>query len=1179
MMICPNCGTENSTGRRFCGGCAAPLERQCPACGAANEPEMRFCGACAQPLNADSAAVQPASSRPEPPAAERRLVSVLFADLVDFTTLSESRDAEDVREILSRYFENCKRLIALYGGTVEKFIGDAVMAVWGAPVATEDDAERAVRAALDLIAAVSALGDEVGAPLRARAGVLTGEAAVTLGATGEGMVAGDLVNTASRIQTAAEPGSVYVGEATRRASERSVAYESVGEHSLKGKAEALPLWRALRVVSGVGGQLRSQGLEAPFVGRDRELRRIKELFHACADERRAHLVSITGIAGIGKSRLGWEFYKYFDGIVEQIWWHRGRCLAYGEGVAYWALADMVRGRCRIAEDEPAESAAQKLHETLREQLLDESERRFVEPRLAQLLGLGDADSSDRQDLFAAWRLFFERLSDSNPVVLLFEDLQWADGSLLDFIEYLLEWSRSHQLFVVTLARPELHERRPGWGAGQRNFTSIYLEPLPEDAMTELLAGLVPGLPDGLRAQILARAEGVPLYAVETVRMLLDRRALTRDGDVYRPTGDVETLEVPETLQALIAARLDGLSDTERRLLQVAAVLGKTFTRPSLASLSGLSEPELEPLLAALARKEILSLHADPRSPEHGQYGFLQDLVRRVAYDTLARRERKQLHLAAADLMSSSGVEEELAEVVASHLLAAFEVSPDADDADELQARAADALVRAGERAAALGAAAEAQRYFEQAARLVADDAARARLVARAGEMAYSASEPGAAQALLEEAHAAFATLGDERAMARVTSLLANIDFEAGHPPQAAARLERVIAALEQSEPDAVLAEIAGQLGRFLIFTGDHERAAPHLERALTLAEMLDLPETFVQALNSKSVLAMKHNRRREARILVEGALKVALENDLHAAALRAYNNLSVLLWSSDEWQANLANIDRALELARRVGHRSWEANFVAGSIGSLDVLGRWDEALARAAEADALAANEFARGLMLQAVRILAQRGSLQRARELLVRNASVSQSENRDFAGGYATMESALLRAEGNVSGALTAIERALALDLELTATGKLFLYEALEVAAALGDLERLRAQLARLDGLLPGQLTSSAKAYRARFRAYLPEADAEAEFRIAERLFEELEMPFLLAVTRLEAAERLLTDGRESDAEPLLAAAREAFELLGAAPWIERVARLGSPTLTRPDVPPAGLEPALPA
>jgi predicted ATPase/class 3 adenylate cyclase len=1159
-MVCAACGTENSAGRKFCGGCAAPLERLCPACGAANEPGMRFCGACARPLDGDVAATTPplALAGPAPTAAERRLVSVLFADLVGFTTLAESRDPEDVREILSRYFDSCKRLIALYGGTVEKFIGDAVMAVWGAPAATEDDAERAVRAALDLVTAVSALGDELGSPLHARAGVLTGEAAVTLGVRGEGMVAGDLVNTAARIQSAAEPGSVYVGESTRRASERSIAYEPAGEHSLKGKAEPLPLWRALRVVSGVGGQLRSQGLEAPFVGRDRELRRIKDLYHASADERRAHLVSVTGIAGIGKSRLGWEFYKYFDGIVEQIWWHRGRCLAYGEGVAYWALADMVRMRCRIGEDEPSTSALVKLQETLREQLLDEGERRFVEPRLAQLLGLGETESTDRQDLFAAWRLFFERLSDSNPVVLLFEDLQWADASLLDFIEYLLEWSRSHPLFVVTLARPELHEQRPAWGAGQRNFTSIYLEPLVEDAMTELLAGLVPGLPEGLRGQILARAEGVPLYAVETVRMLLDRKALERDGDVYRPTGEFETLEVPETLQALIAARLDGLSETERRLLQVASVLGKTFTRASVASLSRLQEADLDPLLGGLVRKEVLSMHADPRSPEHGQYGFLQDLVRRVAYDSIARRERKQLHLEAANLLSAGGGENELAEVVASHLLAAFEAVPGAEDADELQARAADALVQAGERSSSLGAAAEARRYFEQAARLVGDDAARAWLIARAGEMANRASDPSEARALLEEAHAAFAELGDERAAAHTVSVLAELDFEAGHPPQAVARLEPVIAELEAHEPDAVLAEVAAQLGRFLIFSNDYERAGPYLERSLSLAEVLDLPETFVQALNSKSVLAMRVNRTRESRILLEGALEIALAHEFHAAALRAYNNLSVALWTTDQWQANIANVERALELARRVGHRNWEANFVAGSIGTLGALGRWDEALARAAEAEEIATNEFSRGLRLYIVHILVQRGLLTEARELLDKNASIGRSENPDFSGAYAINESALLRAEGDLAGARAAAERALGPDVELNGVGKMFLYEGIEVAAALDDTAWFRELLGRLDELPPGLLTVSTRATRARFRAKLPEADAEAEFRTAERLYAELGLVFNLAVTRLEHAERLLAEGRALDAEPLLREAREGFEQLQAAPWIERIRRV---------------------
>jgi class 3 adenylate cyclase len=482
-MVCPRCGTESPQGKKFCIECGTPLAFSCASCGAALAGNEKFCGECGAPSSVENAPGPARTPVHEAPAAERRLVSVLFADLVGFTTLSESRDSEEVRELLSRYFDTCSRLIGLYGGTVEKFIGDAVMAVWGTPIATEDDAERSVRAALDLVAAVTALGDELGAPdLRARAGVLTGEAAVTIGAKGQGMVAGDLVNTASRVQAVAEPGTVLVGESTHRTTEQTVVYEQAGEHELKGKEGRTALWRALRVVSGVRGQLKSNGLEAPFVGREGELRQVKDLFHVCAEEKRAQLVSITGIAGVGKSRLAWEFYKYFDGIVETIWWHRGRCLAYGEGVTYWALADMVRMRCRIAEDDPPESALEKLQATLAEHVLDPEERRFVQPGLVQLLGLGESEDGDRQQLFAAWRLFFERLADSNPTLLVFEDLQWADASLLDFIEYLLEWSRNYPLYVVTLARPELLEQRPTWGAGQRSFSSLYLEPLSDEAM-------------------------------------------------------------------------------------------------------------------------------------------------------------------------------------------------------------------------------------------------------------------------------------------------------------------------------------------------------------------------------------------------------------------------------------------------------------------------------------------------------------------------------------------------------------------------------------------------------------------------------------------------------------------------------------------------------------------------
>jgi class 3 adenylate cyclase len=844
MVICSSCGAENAPGKKFCGDCGSALAMICSSCGGSIASGKKFCGDCGAPVEIAAAGSAATSAT----VAERRLVSVLFADLVGFTAWSESRDAEETRELLSRYFELARTLIGRYGGTVEKFIGDAVMAVWGTPVATESDPERAVRAALELVASVP----ELDAALGARGGVLTGEAAVTIGAEGEGMVAGDLVNTASRIQAAAEPGTVLVGEVTRRASEQAIVYKGAGQQELKGKAEPVAVWRALRVVSGVGGQLKSTGLEAPFVGRERELKLIKELFHDYAAERKAHLVSVTGIAGIGKSRLAWEFYKYFDGIVEQVYWQRGRCLAYGEGVAYWALADMVRMRCGVSEDEQPVSALPKVQATLEEHLPDPEERAFVEPRLAHLLGLDEAAAGDREDLFAAWRLFFERLADVNPTVLAFEDMQWADTSLLDFVEYLLEWSRDYPLYVITLARPELQERRPGWGAGQRNFTALFLEPLSQRAMEELLEGLVPGLPELLRKQILARAEGVPLYAVETVRMLLDRGLLVADGAVYTPTGEIETLEVPETLHALIAARLDGLSGEERRLLQDGAVLGKTFTRQAVAALASAPAEKLEPLLSGLVRKEVLGVQSDPRSPERGQYGFLQDLVRHVAYETLSKRERKTRHLAAAAYLEGAFSElDEVAEVLASHYLAAFEAAPEADDAQAVRVKAREMLARAGERAGSLGAPQEGKRYYQQAATLADDSLLEAELLEQAGRLALQANEPVEAREQGERALALYTESGDARAAARASAALADVDVGEGRMDEAAARLEQAIAQLEHGNPGVELAAALAQLGRMHSLAGRNEAASAPVERALLvigaweLRHRLDIPYRVV----------------------------------------------------------------------------------------------------------------------------------------------------------------------------------------------------------------------------------------------------------------------------------------------------------------------------------------------
>ena len=1163
---CAACGEPNEGNRKFCGECGAPLQRSCPSCGTANAPGVKFCGECGTPLET------PPESGPRPipqPQAERRLVSVLFADLVGFTAASDGRDAEETRELLSRYFDTSRRLIELYGGTVEKFIGDAVMAVWGTPVATEDDAERAVRAALDLVAAVTSLGDEVGAPgLRARAGVLTGEAAVTLGVSGEGMVAGDLVNTASRVQSAAEPGTVLVGDSTRRATEQTIAFAEAGAFELKGKEGLTRLWRALRVVSGARGTLKSIGLEAPFVGRDGELRRIKDLFHTSAEEQRAHLVSVTGIAGIGKSRLAWEFYKYFDGLPQLTYWHRGRCLAYGDGVAYWALADMVRMRCRIAEDDDQDTARAKLREALEEHLTDESERAFVEPRLAQLLGLGEAESPDRQDLFAAWRLFFERLAEVYPTVLAFEDMQWADASLLDFVEHLLDWSRNHSLYVITLARPELVERRPTWGAGQRNFTSIYLDPLSEAAMGDLLDGLVPGLPAEAREQILARAEGVPLYAVETVRMLLDRGDLIQDGAVYRPTREIASLDVPETLHALIAARLDGLSPDERRLLQDGAVLGKTFTERGLAALGGSGGADLGPLLAGLVRKEVLSLQTDPRSPEHGQYGFLQDLVRHVAYETLARRERRTRHLAAAAHLEQSLGEDEVAEVIAAHYVAAHEALPDADDAAEIRAKARDALTRAGERATALAASAEAHRYFRRAAELAEERVAQATLLDQAGQAALLANLPIEGRALLERAHALLSEEEPESA-ALVSARLANLDYQEGHAPQAVARLESALEALAEREPDAHVAAVAGQLGRFLVLSGEGHRAEPHIEQALEIAERLDLPDVLSHALNTKGSSAAVKGHLNEARILLEGALAIALEHERHSAALRAYNNLAWVLELQDRIPESYALAEQALALARRVGDRGQEIVFGANGVYPLYLDGRWDEAVARAEEFEEAAITALSQLSLSDAIFVHTQRGRSDQARNWWSRLAPEQLPEDPQGDAAARGYEAHVLRAEGKlrealslVEGVFSRVEGQLALQHQHVKNATA---EVLECALALGDTAKAEDVLAVLEGLHPGELTPFYRGLRARFRGRLETGPAAAAyFREAEAVYEALGTPFFLAVTQLEHAESLESVGPSDEAGALRAAAREVFERLGAQPWLERADR--SPAGERP-------------
>jgi len=1147
-MRCQACQSENREGRRYCASCGAELVIACLACGSANEPGDRFCGACGTALEA-------AAPAPPAPATERRMVSVLFADLVGFTALSGPRDPEEVRELLSSYFEAARRTIERHGGTVEKFIGDAVMAVWGAPVAQEDDAERAVRVALELVDAVHALGERSGTDLEARAGVATGDAAVTVGAVGQGIVAGDLVNTASRIQGAAAPGGVLVDEITRRVTEAAIVSEPAGTFELKGKPEPVPLWRAVRVTAARRGVGRSAGLDPPFVGRERELRLLKDIFHA-TEGGRAHLMTVSGIAGIGKSRLAWEFEKYADGLADEVLWHRGRCLSYGEGVAFWALAEMVRMRSGIAEDEPAATADPKLETAVAEWVGDPGEREWVLGPLRILLGLAQAPEGGREHLFPAWRRFFEAMAERLPVALVFEDVQWADEALLSFVEYLLEWSRDHRLFVLALARPELAERRPGWGAASRSLTSLALEPLSGEAMTALVAGMVPGLPEAAVSRVVAAAEGVPLYAVETARMLLDRGLVVRAGEGYRLEGDIAEIEIPETLHALVAARLDGLGDDERRLLQQAAVLGKSFAPEGLAAVSGIQTDQVETVLRALARKELVSVQTDPRSPDRGQYGFVQDIVRTIARDTLGRRERKRLHLATADHLAAIGGDE-LAEVIAAHRLDAFRLLPDDPDAAELRDLARADILRAADRAASVAAPAEAYRLVMSALDFTAEDRERATLRERAGILALQDGDVAGASGEFAEAIAIFDRAGEAHAAARVRARLGDVLFLLERGDEAIAEMEDAYAVLSAQPPDAGLAHLAGQLGRVCILLGQESHGREPLERAIDIAEMLALPEVLSNALNTKALLTLAATgHREEARSLLLGALRVALDAGEIQAAMRAYFNLSYERQGVDDHSH--AYDREGLVLAERTGDRQWQRSFLAHTSYAALELGDWDDAMRishEAADSPGAGGDVFARGVLHTRAVIQARRGDPAAAAETL-KAAGFDETTADEQARAYLWGTRAeILSAEERYAEAAAAAhrgwERVDALGLGHPAAKAALVLETWCGLRA-GDPAPARSAVDLLGRDPLGRRSPRLRAHCALLRAMLATDPAEAEplHRETVALARAARDPWYLAIALAEQANA----GVDRDAS--LAECAAILERLGAGPALERLA-----------------------
>ena len=1153
-MTCPGCGTENEPGGRFCEACGTPLAATCPSCSEPVKADARFCRNCGFQIAADGPRTAPTAPTAPPastPVAERRLVSVLFADLVGFTTLAEDRDPESTRELLTRYFDVAREAIERHGGTVEKFIGDAVMAVWGTPVAREDDAERSVRAALELVKDVPTLAPQ----LQARAGVLTGEAAVTIGATNQGMVAGDLVNTAARLQGVAEPGTVLVGEPTMRAAERAIIFEEVGEHSLKGKLAPVPAWRAVRVVAQRGGEQRTDALEPPFVGRDEELRLLKEQLHAPGRDQRARLVSITGPAGIGKSRLVWELEKYMDGITELVYWHRGRSPSYGEGIAFWALGEMVRRRAGLTEDDDEATTRERIHATVAEYVPDPEERAVIQPALLTLLGLGES-AGGRDTLFPAWRTFFERISELGTTALIFEDLQWADSGLLDFIDHLLDWTKSRPILVVTLARPELFDERPDWGAGRRAFTSLAIDPLSDDAIRQLLEGVVPGLPAAAVGTIVSRAEGMPLYAVETVRALLAEGKIERDGDVYRPVGDLTSLTVPESLRSLIASRLDALDTSDRGLLQDASVLGQVFDIPTLATIIGAEAPALEERLRDLSRRELVELETDPRSPERGQYKFVQALIREVAYSTLALRDRRARHLAIARHYEALG-DEELAGALASHYLAAYESSAEGAEADAVAAQARIALRAAVDRAVALGAHEQALAHLERALRITTDDGERASLLERAALSALR-GETGDAERYAIEAQQAFETAGDVAGAYRSIALLGHVRIDAGDLRPALEALEGARQRPDWPPAPELEAEVLVAMSRVHMRLDHVTDALESAERALEIAEPRNLVRIVADAMNNKAATLSNHGRRRESVALLKEAVALAVEGGWTDLELRLRNNLAVSI--ADDDPAGASRIGREIfDIAKRIGSVQWFVN-AAGAIASSDYLeGRdWDAALEVADDARGRTQLGSYSWMQLATAELMIRAARGEDAAELRAEIASAPIEDNQHWWVDMARADAAW--SAGHDAEAASLARAALATGMT-EANGPLLL-----ACLAAGMLREGRASEARAaanelrDGVLQGRLSKAFQAVMDGGALALEGQPAEARRRFVEGLddLRRLEQIFDLARWQLVAV-TLLPDAPE--APTWASTARELFERVGARPYLERLnaARVG--------------------
>ena len=826
------------------------------------------------------------------------------------------------------------------------------MAVFGAPAAHEDDPERAVRAGLRIIEALADLNEQRGgAPLAVRVAVNTGEAIVSLDARpeqGEGMVAGDVVNVASRLQQVAPVGSVVVGEGTWRATAQMIDYQPMDPVEVKGKAGQIALWQATQARSRY-----SVELERPttlFVGRDSELELLRQAYRRMVREESVQLVTVTGEPGVGKSRLIGEFFAWADSEPELFFWRHGRCLPYGEGVTFWALGEIIKAQAGILETDPPEEADAKLREAVELVIEGATDRDWLAGQLAPLVGSrpDSTGTSERAEAFSAWRTFLEAIAAFRPLILVIEDLHWADDAMIEFVEYLADWASGVPMLVLCTARPEIYERKPGWGGGKRNSTTIGLAPLQADEIAALVSSLLEEtlLPAETQATLLERAGGNPLYAEEFVRMLTDRGILQRRGRAWQIVADGD-IPVPDTVQALIAARMDTLSPERKALLHDAAVIGRVFWPGAVAEMGGTDQAGVVAGLHDLLRKELVRPVRRSSMQGEDEFTFWHILVRDVAYAQIPRAQRAARHRKAAEWIERAAGERvaDHADILAHHYLQALELGGSASAADPgLRAAASRYLYLAGTRASPLDKGRAVQLYRQALELTDVDDPGYPEIRLNLGGNLVAMASHHDAIVEFEAAQAAFAARGEVvRAAFAMTEEAMTVRYF--DPDRAYEMLIQAREILESHPPGPELVRLYAALSGRAMVAAQYRESGELAQKAIDLAEKLERPDLGVRPLQYRGMARWDQGDADGAKADLEASIELGQRVGESMGVAVAHTNYGGLRWTVDGPEAGLESYEQGIAFAAQRGmdtSRLWtsaEATFC------LYELGRWDDVL------------------------------------------------------------------------------------------------------------------------------------------------------------------------------------------------------------------------------------------